>query len=95
MMLIYTLLIFIAVVLFINWLLGYKTGNITLTLDDRYTDPKEYAEAIIKELEEEGKQAVYKGGRKILVDGKLYEFLIVRFQLVEFLRSRQFNNLNK
>jgi hypothetical protein len=74
MMLLYVLIAFLVVLFFMNWLLGYKKGNITLTLDDRYTDLTEYAKAIEVGLKEEGKQAVYKGGRKFLVDGKLYEF---------------------
>jgi hypothetical protein len=74
MMLLYILIAFLFALFFLNWLLGYKKGNITLTLDDRYTDLKEYAEAIEVELKKEGKQAVYKGGRNFLVDGKLYEF---------------------
>lgn len=74
MMLLYILITFLLMLFFINWLLGYKRGNITLTLDDRYTDLQEYAEAIEVELKKDGKQAVYKGGRKFLVDGKLYEF---------------------
>ena len=74
MILLYSLIAFIFALFFLNWLLGYKKGNITLTLDDRYTDLEEYAEAIEVELKKEGKQAVYKGGRKFHVDGKLYEF---------------------
>jgi hypothetical protein len=74
MMLLYILIAFLFALFFLNWLLGYKKGNITLTLNDRYTDLKEYAEAIEVELKKEGKQAVYKGGRIFLVDGKLYEF---------------------
>jgi flavorubredoxin len=74
MMLLYILIAFLVALFFMNWLLGYKKGNITLTLDNRYSDLKEYANAISEELEQEGKQAVYKGRREFLVDGKLYEF---------------------
>lgn len=74
MFLLYILIAFLFGLFFLNWLLGYKKGNITLTLDDRYTDLNEYAEAIEAELKKEGKQAVYKGGQNFLVDGKLYEF---------------------
>jgi flavorubredoxin len=74
MLLLYILIAFLFALFLLNWLLGYKKGNITLTLDDRYSDLKEYAKAIEAELKKEGKQAVYKGGRKFLVDGHLYEF---------------------
>jgi hypothetical protein len=74
MMLLYIFITFLVALFFMNWLLGYKKGNITLTLDNRYSDLKEYAKAISEELEQEGKQAVYKGGREFFVDGKLYEF---------------------
>jgi flavorubredoxin len=74
MMLLYIFITFLVALFFMNWLLGYKKGNITLTLDNRYSDLKEYANAISEELEQEGKQAVYIGGREFLVDGKLYEF---------------------
>ncbi|MBY6037702.1 hypothetical protein KUV80_13610 [Fictibacillus nanhaiensis] len=75
MMFIYILITFLLSLLFFNWLMGYKKGNITLTLDDRYYDLKTHGDAIVAELEREGKQAVYKGDRDIFVNGKPYVFI--------------------
>jgi hypothetical protein len=74
MMLLYILAAFVLGLFFFNWLMGYQKGNITLTLDDRYTELKEHANAIQFELEKEGRKAEYKGYRSFLVDGKAYEF---------------------
>jgi hypothetical protein len=73
-MIVYILITFFLSLFFFNWLMGYKKGNITITLDNRYYTVKEHAEAIKIELEKDGKRAVYNGDRKMIVDGKLYEF---------------------
>jgi hypothetical protein len=74
-MFLYVCITFLAALFFFNWLMGYQKGNITLTLDDRYTDLRKHADAIIRELEKEGKKAEYKGNRNFLVDGKAYVFI--------------------
>lgn len=46
----------IAVALFLfNMLMGYKKGNITLELDERYTNQKEQSVAVVDELKSKEK----------------------------------------
>lgn len=55
-----------------NWLMGYKKGNITLDLDDRYIHLNEYVEAIKQELITQGKQVAYNGNRIFTIDNNRY-----------------------
>jgi hypothetical protein len=56
----------------INWLMGYRKGNITLDLDNRYTNLNEYVNAVQLELEKQGRNVTYQGNRAFLIDGKVY-----------------------
>ncbi|RIW33995.1 hypothetical protein D3H55_10380 [Bacillus salacetis] len=58
-----------------NTLMGYKKGNITLDLDDRYIDYKEYTQAIQRELENKGHNVKYEGNGTFTIDGKRYLFM--------------------
>ncbi|REB05523.1 hypothetical protein DVB69_14720 [Sporosarcina sp. BI001-red] len=55
-----------------NKLMGYRKGNITLDLDERYTSSTEQAIAVTEELQKQGKTAEYKGKGHFLVDGLPY-----------------------
>ncbi len=72
---IYVLLMLIAGVLGFNWLMGYRNQNITLDLDERYIDLKEYANAVKAELESQGKEVEYKGNRLFVINGKQYHLI--------------------
>lgn len=67
---IFVLIFLIAGFLGFNWLMGYRNRNITLDLDDRFLNLKEYVEAVKEELEKQGKDVEYKGNRLFIVDGK-------------------------
>ncbi|WP_186577057.1 hypothetical protein [Aquibacillus kalidii] len=56
----------------LNWLMGYRKGNITLDLDERYTNLTDYQKAICKELEDQGRAVHYQGNGEFLIDGKKY-----------------------
>ncbi|MGY4689977.1 hypothetical protein [Salibacterium sp. K-3] len=58
--------------LFFNWLMGYRKNWISLTLNNRYNDLKEYGTAVEKELTAKGHTAVYEGNGYFLVDGRSY-----------------------
>ncbi len=60
---------------FFNFLMGYRTGNITMDLDDRYIDLNKYVKAIMAELESQGRAVEYKGNRRFIIDGKPYTFI--------------------
>lgn len=63
----------ISLLLFFNsYWMGYKKGNIVMTLDEHYTNLNEYVPAILAKLYEEGKAAHYLGDRKFEVEGKSY-----------------------
>ncbi len=72
--------IFILIILFagvfgFNWLMGYRNQNITLDLDERYIDLKEYAKAVKAELESQGKTVEYRGNRLFIINGKQYHLI--------------------
>lgn len=52
--------------------MGYKKDNITLDLEERYTNQKKQSYAVIKELMIQGKTAEYTGNGEYSVDGKRY-----------------------
>ncbi|MBG9548969.1 hypothetical protein [Cytobacillus firmus] len=58
-----------------NWLMGYRNNHITIDLDDRYVDFKEYVEAIQIELANQGREVSYIGSRKFIIDGQTYIFI--------------------
>ena len=58
-----------------NWLMGYRKNHITIDLDERYVDFKEYVEAIQSELVNQGREVSYIGNRKFVIDGQTYIFL--------------------
>ncbi|WHY62493.1 hypothetical protein [Cytobacillus firmus] len=58
-----------------NWLMGYRKNHITIDLDERYVDFKEYVEAIQSELVNHGREVSYIGNRKFIIDGKTYIFI--------------------
>ncbi|MEW9502769.1 hypothetical protein [Jeotgalibacillus marinus] len=75
-----TTFIFVLLGILIFWfsfsfLMGYKKGNITLDLDDHYTDPKKYVEAVKQELENQGRTVNYEGNYQFLIDGKVYTMI--------------------
>lgn len=59
----------------LNWLMGYRNGNITLDLDDRYIHLNDYVKAVKEELEKQGKTVDYKGNRLFLIDGRKYHLI--------------------
>ncbi|MEH6990822.1 hypothetical protein [Cytobacillus firmus] len=58
-----------------NWLMGYRKNHITIDLNERYVDFKEYVEAIQSELVNQGREVSYIGNRKFIIDGKTYIFI--------------------
>ena len=58
-----------------NWLMGYRKNHITIDLDERYVDFKQYVEAIQIELANQGRKVSYIGNRKFIIDGKTYIFI--------------------
>ncbi|WP_394582311.1 hypothetical protein [Cytobacillus firmus] len=58
-----------------NWLMGYRKNHITIDLDERYVDFKEYVEAIQIELANQGREVSYIGNRKFIIDGQTYIFI--------------------
>ena len=58
-----------------NWLMGYRKNHITIDLDERYVDFKEYVEAIQSELIKQGREVSYMGNRKFIIDGQTYIFI--------------------
>jgi hypothetical protein len=58
-----------------NTLMGYKKGNITIDLDERYIDYNEYIQAIKQDLESKGREVKYEGNGKFVIDGKRYLFM--------------------
>jgi hypothetical protein len=58
-----------------NWLMGYRKNHITIDLDERYVDFKEYIEAIKSELANQGREVSYIGNRKFIIDGQTYFFI--------------------
>lgn len=58
-----------------NWLMGYRKKHITIDLDERYVDFKEYVEAIQSELINQGREVSYIGNRKFVIDGQTYIFI--------------------
>lgn len=73
------IIIFLAVfglcLLGFNWLMGYRKDHITIDLDERHTDFREYVNAIQSELVKQGKEVSYKGNRKFIIDGRTYIFI--------------------
>lgn len=69
-------IVFITVVLLVlygfNWLMGYRKGNITLDLENRYTNLNEYVNAVREELEKKGRVVEYIGNHEFTIDGKHY-----------------------
>ncbi|TYR98639.1 hypothetical protein FZC84_14410 [Rossellomorea vietnamensis] len=61
--------------LLFNTLMGYKKGNITIDLDERYTDFNEYIQAIQQDLKSKGRDVKYEGDGRFTIDGKKYIFL--------------------
>lgn len=55
-----------------NWLMGYRKGNITLELEDRFTDHGKYVRAVKQELREQGREVSYQGDGEFLIDGNRY-----------------------
>ncbi|TYR73688.1 hypothetical protein FZC79_17590 [Rossellomorea vietnamensis] len=58
-----------------NKLMGYKKGNITIDLDERYIDYNEYIQAIQQDLKSKGRNVTYEGDGRFIIDGKKYIFL--------------------
>jgi hypothetical protein len=58
-----------------NWLMGYRKNHITIDLDERHMDFKEYIEAIQNELVNQGREVSYIGNRKFIIDGRTYIFI--------------------
>ncbi|MGN7177233.1 hypothetical protein BK139_14060 [Paenibacillus sp. FSL R5-0490] len=58
-----------------NWIMGYRKNHITIDLDERYVDFKEYIEAIQSELVNQGREVSYVGNRKFIIDGRTYIFI--------------------
>ncbi|AIF42999.1 hypothetical protein [Virgibacillus sp. SK37] len=67
-----TIAVFIFILFGFSRLMGYRNENITLELDDRYTNLTEQAKAVKEELEKEGRKVEYRGDGYFLVDGKNY-----------------------
>ncbi|MCJ0930660.1 hypothetical protein MST22_05785 [Virgibacillus halodenitrificans] len=67
-----TIAIFIIILFGFTRLMGYRNKNITLELDDRYTNLTEHAKAVTVELEKEGRKVEYQGDGYFLVDGEQY-----------------------
>ncbi|WP_254901144.1 hypothetical protein [Tuberibacillus sp. Marseille-P3662] len=65
-------ILFIAAIFGFNWFMGYKKDNITLDLEDRYTNLQDYAEAVKQELENRGKTVTSRRNRYFNIDGKSY-----------------------
>lgn len=70
-----TICAFAAILFVFNMLMGYRKENITLTLDGRYTNLTDQANAVIKELEKRGSTVEYKGDGQYVVDGRSYVVL--------------------
>ncbi|WP_051002298.1 hypothetical protein [Virgibacillus halodenitrificans] len=67
-----TIIIFAVIYFGFTRLMGYKNKNITLELDERYTNLTDQAEAVKRELEKQGKKVEYIGDGFFLIDGKRY-----------------------
>jgi hypothetical protein len=59
------ILIGVGMFLLFNFLMGYRKGNIQI----------EFIEAIMTELEKQGKEVHYQGNRHFVIDGELYVFV--------------------
>ena len=55
-----------------NRLMGYKKGNITLQLNERYIHLNEYVKAVKQELVNQGKNVEYEGNRIFAIDKNRY-----------------------
>jgi hypothetical protein len=69
------ILIGVGMFLLFNFLMGYRKGNIQIEFDERYFKESEYIEAIMTELEKQGKKVHYQGNRHFVIDGELYVFV--------------------
>lgn len=58
-----------------NWLMGYRKDHITIDLDERYMNFREYVKAIQCELVKQGREVSYKGNRNFIIDGRSYIFI--------------------
>ncbi|WP_209020966.1 hypothetical protein [Evansella clarkii] len=64
-----------ALLLFFNWLMGHKKGNIIIDLEERHFNRNEYVAAIHSKLEGEGREVSYESNSLFLIDGKKYLFI--------------------
>jgi len=55
-----------------NWLMGYKKGNITLQLNERYIHLNEYVKAVKQELVNQDRNVEYEGNRIFSIDKNRY-----------------------
>ncbi|WP_254901276.1 hypothetical protein [Tuberibacillus sp. Marseille-P3662] len=55
-----------------NKLMGYRKGNITIDLDNWYTDFDDHIEAVKQELGKQGRTVTYQHNRHFIIDGKSY-----------------------
>ncbi|MDW0110521.1 hypothetical protein [Sporosarcina aquimarina] len=67
-----TIAILAVVLLGFNILMGYRKGNITLDLNERYTNLTKQAEAVKQELKKQGKTVDYEGNGYYIINGKRY-----------------------
>jgi len=67
-----TIIIFFIIFFGFTRLLGYKHKNMTLDLDNRYSNLTEHAKAVVHELVQQGNNVEYKGNGHFLIEGKLY-----------------------
>jgi hypothetical protein len=75
MEIILAILIGVGMFLFFNFLMGYGKGHIQIDFEERYFKESEYIEAIMAELEKQGKEVHYQGNRHFIIDGEPYVFL--------------------
>lgn len=65
----------VALILFFNWLMGHKKGNIIIDFEERHFNRNEYVATIHSKLESEGREVSYEGNSLFLIEGKKYLFL--------------------
>ncbi|ASK64100.1 hypothetical protein CFK37_19040 [Virgibacillus phasianinus] len=66
-------IIILSIILFgLTRLLGYRNKNITIELDNRYSNLTEHAKAVVHELERQGRNVKYRENGYFLIDDRLY-----------------------